>query len=312
MERREPSCRGRKVRPVATRRGHSAQRGHARSPGGGQSTRSRRALPQEIAPDQAGVAQAALRVQDPQLGRPAGRPEPIPSHADLGPLPHHVSPQSNPCSPVQLQPQRGDLYENACQGGGQARRLENEHLDAGAASQRSQSVESLRQVRIRSARPTRGPKLKVQKQQVDSSILQEHRCHRQRFIERVRHQDDQPVELYAPSGGFDRIQAPGKIQIRNYPAGSLGPGHGLQSERCLAAGPISLDSSHRGARQPTQPENPVGIARSDAGRAPGPPGSPSGSKAGLGRGATARAPSTSPPQRGAAPPQRSRRDARAA
>ena len=66
-------------------------------------------------------------------------------------------------------------------------------------------------------------------------------------------------------------------------------------------------------RMASRAAKPVGIARSDAaGELFGMPGRSSASSAGLGRGATARAPTTSPPGRGAAPPQRSRRDARAA
>ena len=55
--------------------------------------------------------------------------------------------------------------------------------------------------------------------------------------------------------------------------------------------------------------NPVEIARSSGGASGWPGRGPSSD---TGSGAIARAPTTSPPQRGAAPPQRSRRDARAA
>ncbi len=74
-----------------------------------------------------------------------------------------------------------------------------------------------------------------------------------------------------------------------------------------------------GPRIASSPANPVGMTRPSAERPAGRPagrsagGSPGSSAGGsAGRGAVASAPTTSPPHRGAAAPQRSRRDARAA
>ena len=244
--RRRPGSRNGIARPEAP--------GWRHSPGG---PRPRRHLSQKLAPGQAGVAQPALRVQDSHLGRPAGRTEPIPRHANLDPLAHHVPAESDPRPPGQLQPECRDLGQDPSQSGRKARWLQDEHLDAGSTGQRRQSPKSLRQARRRYPGSGRGPGLQVQQQQVHRSILEEHRRHRQRLLERTRRQDDEPVELDSPSHGLHRIKAPGQIQIRHDPTRGLSPGDGLERERRLAAGPIAVQRGRRRARQPAQSQDGV-------------------------------------------------------
>ena len=251
--RRRPGGRDLIARPGAPWRRHSPTNTGKRA-SHGQPTRPRRNLSQQLAPRQAGIAQPALCVQDSQLRRTARRPKPIPRHADLSPLPHHVPAQPNPGSPAQLQPQRRNLGESAGQGGGKAGWLQNEQLDARSTGQGSQSAETLGQVRRRNP-GAHEPGRQIQQQQVHRSILEKHGRHRQRLLERIRRQDDEPLELNAPGNGLHRIQASGQIQIRRDPAGSLGPGHGLQRERRLPAGPIAVQGRGCGARQTAQPQD---------------------------------------------------------
>jgi hypothetical protein len=218
----------------------------------GRTANSLRGLSQKLAPRQAGIAQPALRVEDSQFRRPTRRPEPIPCHANFGSLPYHVSPQPNPRSMTQFQPQCGDLAESTRQGGRKARRLQNEQLHAGSTSHRSQPAESIRQFRCRNPCPLHGPGLEVQQQQVDGSILEEHRRHGQRLFQRIRRQNDQPVELDAPSHSFDRVQTAGQVQVRHDPAGGLGLSYRLQRKRRLATGPIAMEGGGRGERQTAQ------------------------------------------------------------
>ena len=161
-------------------------------------------------------------------------------------MPDHISPQSNPRSTAHLQPQRGDLAESTRQGGRKARRLQNEQLHAGSTSHRSQPAESIRQFRCRNPGSLHRPGLEIQQQQVDGSILEEHRRHGQCLFQRIRRQNDQPVELDAPSHSLDRIQAPGQVQVRHDPAGGLGLRYRLQRERRLAAGSITAEGGGRG------------------------------------------------------------------
>ena len=295
--------------------------------GDGRPARPRRALSQQLAPGQAGIAQPALRVQDPQLRRPPGRPEAIPRHADLCPLPHHVSPQPDPRPPAQLQPQRGDLGQGAGQGGpagpaARARAAGRRPSEPAPPAGRSRS----RQRRGRYPGSHPGPGTAGPAAAGPPSVLEEHRRHRQRLLERARRQDDQPVQLHAPGHGLDRIQAPGQVQVGGYPARGLGLGDGPQRQRGLAAGAVAVEGRGRGARQPAQTRGShPGPGSRWVSPDPTPPASrpacPAVPRATSGPAAApppARLRPQSPratvrtPQRGAAPPQRSRRDDRAA
>jgi hypothetical protein len=253
--RRRPSRRERSARPGAAGRRDPSRMRDLRSAGDARPACPQRAFSQKLVPRQAGIAQPALRVQDPQLRCSTGWREPIPRHANLGPLPHHVSSQSDPRSAAQLQPQRSNLGKGTGQGGWKARRLKDEQLNAGSTGQSRQSAESLPKGRCRYRSPLQRLERQVQQQQVDGSILEEHRRHRQRLLERTRRQNDQPVEPDAPSHGLDWVQASGQIQIRHDPAGRLRLSHCLQRESGLAAGPIAVQGSGRGARQTAQPED---------------------------------------------------------
>jgi hypothetical protein len=113
-------------------------------------------------------------------------------------------------------------------------------LNAGSARQRGKSVESLGQDGRRKPGAAQWPIWQVQQQQIDRSILQQHRRHSQRLLERARREDDEPLELDPTSNRLHRIKASGKIQIRNDPADRLGLGHGLQRQRRLAAGSLAV------------------------------------------------------------------------
>jgi hypothetical protein len=188
---------------------------------------------------------------------------PIPRHAHLGPLPDDVPPESDPGPPAQLQAERGDLGDCAGDGRGQIRRLEHHHLDLGSTRQRRQSVQPLPQGGRGGARAARQGR-QIQQQQVHRSVLEEQRRHRQRLLESVRREHDQPFERDSPSHRLDRIEAPREVQVSGYTPGGLNPGDGLQPESGLAARSVTLEGGGSGARQPAQPED--CIERTKAGR----------------------------------------------
>jgi hypothetical protein len=103
----------------------------------------------------------------------------------------------------------------------------------------------------------------VQQQQVHRSVLEEHRRHRQRLLESVRREDDQPFERHAPSRRLHRVEAPREVQVGGYPAGGLDLGDRPQPESGLAARPVPLESRGRSARQPAQTQD--GVERAKAG-----------------------------------------------
>lgn len=87
----------------------------------------------------------------------------------------------------------------------------------------------------------------IQNQEIDRSILKEHRGHGQRFLERSRRDHDQPFELDAPGYSLDRVQASSQVQVRGYPARSLGLGDCPQRQGRLAARLAAMKGGGRNA-----------------------------------------------------------------
>jgi hypothetical protein len=125
-------------------------------------------------------------------------------------------------------------------------------LNAGSTSQRREPAESLRQSRRRQLPSVQRPGRHVEQQQVHRSVLEKHRRHRQRFFQRIRRQNHEPVQLDAPGLGLHRVETFGQIQIRRDPAGGLGLRHGLKRQGRGTAGAIAVQRGGRGARQPAQ------------------------------------------------------------
>lgn len=235
-------------------------RGHGRRGGNAGSVFGRH-LPQQLVPSQAGIPRAALRVQDPKLRRPPRRPVPIPRDAHLGPLPYDVPAEAYPRPPAQLQAERGNLGQRAHQRRGQTRRLEHQQLDPGSTRQRRQAVQSLAQSGRGQTQAIARQRRQVQQQQVHRSVLEEHRRHRQRLLDGVRREYDQPFELNAPSRRFDRVEAPREVQVGGYPTGGLDLGDGPQPESGLAARSGPLEGRDRGTRQSPQAEDGIQSAK---------------------------------------------------
>ena len=204
--------------------GRQSGRSGSGTPGGNARPASRCRFSQQLIATQACVPRAALRVQDPKLRRPPRRPVPIPRYANLGPLPHDVPPEAYPGPPAQLQTERGDLGDRAGYGRGQIRRFEHKQLDLRSTCQRRQSVQSLAESGRGQTRAIARQRRQVQQQQVHRSVLKKHRRHRQRLLEGVRREDDQPFERNAPSRRLHRIAATREVQVGGYPAGRLSPG----------------------------------------------------------------------------------------
>ena len=100
----------------------------------------------------------------------------------------------------------------------------------------------------------------IQNQEIDRSILKEHRGHGQRFLERSGCDHDQPFELDAPGYGFDRVKASSQVQVRGYPACSLGLCDCPQRQGRLAARLAAVKGGGRNAWQAAQAEDRIELA----------------------------------------------------
>ena len=94
---------------------------------------------------EAGIPATALGVEDPQLGPATRRSEPVPADEHLGPLPDHVPAEPDPRAPGKLQAERRGRGDRGRQLPPEARRLEDDEQDAGPPGERRESFEAVAQ-----------------------------------------------------------------------------------------------------------------------------------------------------------------------
>jgi hypothetical protein len=71
---------------------------------------------------------------------------------------------------------------------------------------------------------------KIDDEDVDGAAREEHPRDRQALVERLRRQDDEPVEPNPAGNGLDRVERPGEIQPGDDRAARLGFGDHPQGE----------------------------------------------------------------------------------
>ena len=223
-----------------------------------------RRLPQQLVAGQAGVSHSTVRVQNSKLRGPSGRSKTIPTYAHLRPLPNDVPPQPDPRQAAQLEPERGDLRDRSGDRRREPRRLENDHLDAGSTGEGRQAMEPIGQTRRGPSGRIERPVRQIQHEEIDRSVLEKHRGHCQRLLERIGRDDDQPVELDAPSDCLDGIEASSQIEVRRYSTCHLGLGDCPQRQGRFAARLAAAKSGGRDTRQTAEAED--CIERAESGR----------------------------------------------
>jgi hypothetical protein len=199
------------------------------------------------------VPLATLGVEDPELRPSARRSVAAAGHERLGPLADDVPPEPDPRSPGQLQPQSGRFGDGGREPGRQARRLEGDEerlRPTGKPRQATQPLGNLGEGRTR-VRTRR----EIDHEDVDRSTGEEHAGDRQALVERVRGQDDEPVEPDAAGGGLDRIERPGEVKPGDDRAIRLGLRDEPQGEGRGAGAGRPTERDARGAREPARPDD---------------------------------------------------------
>jgi hypothetical protein len=187
---------------------------------------SRGGVDEEVLPTEAGVALAAVRVEDPQGGSPPRRPEPVAGDDRLGLLADHVAPEPDPRPAGQLKPQAGRL--------GDSRRETVRVTPAGRFEQDQQHVRAPRESRqavqpvgdLRDTIGTSEAPGQVEEQDVDRTARQQRPADREGLVERFGRDDDEPFEPDTAGNRLDRVEAPRKIHPGHDRAGGLGLGNG--------------------------------------------------------------------------------------
>ena len=97
-------------------------------------------------------------------------------------------------------------------------------------------MQPIGQTHRRQAGRIKWPVRQVQNQEIDRSILQEHRGHCQCLRERIGRDHDQPFELDTSGDRLDRVEASSQIEICGYPSCGLCLSDCPQRNGRLAAG----------------------------------------------------------------------------
>jgi hypothetical protein len=204
----------------------------------GRLNQPQRFIVQERFAAEAGIALAAVRIEDPE-GRPAAWwAGPIAGDHHLRSLADHVPAEPDPRSTGQLQPDARRLADSAGEttGAGGVRRLEHDEADPGPPGQRREAAEPIGESRLRGAtRALPDARRQVDDQQVDRSTGQQRAGDREALVGIGRRQHDEPLRLDTASHDLDRVEGGREVQPGDDRAGYLRRRGKPQRERGPAA-----------------------------------------------------------------------------
>jgi hypothetical protein len=201
------------------------------------------------------VPLATLGVEDPELRPSARRSVAAAGHERLGPLADDVPPEPDPRPPGQLQPQSSGFGDGGRQPRRQAWWLESDEERLCPTGQTGQATQALGDLGRRRARVRVGRE--IEDEDVDRAACEEHAGDRQALVERVRGQDDEPVEPDAAGGSLDRIEGAGEVEPGNDRAVGLGLGDEPQGEGGCTGARGASQGHAGGAREPARPDDRV-------------------------------------------------------
>jgi hypothetical protein len=212
-------------------------------------------------PAEAGVALAAVRVEDPEHGPSPGRTEPVAGNERLGLLPDDVASEPDPGPSRQLEPEPGRLGHRSRQSiriaaaGG----LEDDEEHVRPAGESRHPMEPVGDLRRAVGRGEASRQ--VEQQEVDRAARQQGAGNRQALVERLGRDDDEPLEPDAAGDRLDRIEGAREVDPGDDRTGGLGFGHGAQGERRPAARAIAAQGEAGVARQAARAEDRVELGK---------------------------------------------------
>lgn len=216
---------------------------------------------EELVAEEAGIAAAAVRVEDPEAGPATGRPVPVARDRHVAVLADDVPAQPDPASPPELEPQPARLLHRRGQPSPQAAGLEDHEERAGSPGQRREASEPV------AHRPARDRGItavgQVDHEEIDGPGGQERRRDRERLVEVGGGEHHEPLGPDAASNRFDGVERAGEIQPRDDRARGLGLGGDPQCEGRLARAGIALQRDRRRPGQAARRED--GVERGEPG-----------------------------------------------
>jgi hypothetical protein len=214
---------------------------------------------QEVLAAEAGVALAAVRVEDPEGCSPPGWTGPVAGDDHLRSLADHVPSEADPRSTGQLEPDPSGFGDRGRDAGDEPRWLEHDQGDPGPASQRREPAEA-----VGNARGSLDPRREVDDEEVHGPAGEERTGDREPLVRVLRGEDDEPLQLDSAGDGLDRIEGCREVHPGHDRAGRLGFRDEAQSERRPAAREVTSERETHPARQATGAEDRVEIR--EAGR----------------------------------------------
>ena len=202
---------------------------------------------EELVAEEAGVALPAVGVEDPELRPPSRRAGPVPGDHHLRSLSDHVTAETDPAPPRELEAQAGRLADRGPEGGRRRRRLEEDEERVRPARESGQAMEPVRHAGRPGGRvPTRiQARRQVHDEEVDGPAGEERGGDRPALVEILRRDDDEPLEPDPAGNRLDRVEAAAGIQPGHDRARRLGLRDEPQGERGLAA-PTRAAEGERG------------------------------------------------------------------
>ena len=205
-------------------------------------------IDEEVVATEAGVAFAAVGVEDPERRPPPRRAVAIAGDERLRPLPDDVASEPDPRPPGELETDAGRLGDGGREATRQARRFEHDEERLRSPGEGSQPAEPVGDPgrTIRAGQPAAG---QVQDEQVHRTAGQQRATDGQALVERLGRDDDEPFEPDATGDGLDRVEAARQVEPGDDRARDLRLGGEPEDERRPAARAVAAD---RDAGRPGQ------------------------------------------------------------
>ena len=213
-------------------------------------------LDEEVVPAEAGVAFAALRVEDPERRPPPQRAISIARDQRLRPLADDVAPEPDPRPAGELEAQAARLRDRGREAAREPGRIEDQEQDLRPTGERGESMEAVgdpgRLVGL--GQPAAG---QVEHEQVDRTAGEERARDREALVQADRRDDDEPLEPDAAGDRLDRVEAAREVQPGHDRALCLRLRDDAERERRPAAGAVAADRDTGRLRQAPRPQDRV-------------------------------------------------------
>jgi DNA-binding response OmpR family regulator len=209
-------------------------------------------IDEEVVATEAGVAFAAVGVEDPERRPLPRRAVAIAGDERLGPLPDDVASEPDPGPPGKLETDAGRFGDGGREPTGQARRFEHDEQrlrPPGEGRQPAQPIGDPGRA-VRAGQPAAG---QVQHEQVHRPTGQQRATDGQPLVERLGRDDHEPFQPDATGDRLDRVEAAREIEPGDDRARDLGFRGEPEDERRPAARAVATD---RDAGRPGQAAGP--------------------------------------------------------